>query len=571
MRYEQKRLGWARLWRPRWRGLWACLLLWLNGGLWPLAFAAAPPPLRILPLGDSITEGTPVLGGYREPLYRLLTNAGYRVSFVGTCSNSEMPNLPEPHHEGHACYRIEHLDAGFCAWANAVPDPDVILLLIGVNDFAQNQDPQHAIDRLDHLIWRIVSNRPAARLIVANLILRTDYPDIDPMIQKLFNPFVPGLVARYAAAGSQVSFLDLRPGLLSSDLADGIHPNPGGCCKLATNWFSAITNLVSPLGDARAPSLAHVRPEPDWQRLTVSFSKPVDDAAASPDNYFLSDGLKVIGAALDPVFRREVTLTTTPQIPSHTYVLGVSNVGDLTASHRRIASGASLTFVAAPTAGALNNVPEATNYTLVYSLTIPVRAAFNLAGVPYDVDCHQAVRGFRRVAYYLELQPTNGPLQFAWVSMDAFTDDPGKIGVPAPRTGAFFQRFVTNMNVLSNVRGLAQGAGLAGGYLEFWPSAYRMDNAAGVARASSLLYDWGDQPIPGEYGSLQIHNIPASQTIFAFNHWANAEGGIPDLGIGNSPSSSPDWTRAANAADYSRRLLQVFVLPDNKGQAGARP
>ena len=43
--------------------------------------------LKIMPLGDSITEG-PVGGAYRLPLYNLLTAAGYRVQFVGSQTSS---------------------------------------------------------------------------------------------------------------------------------------------------------------------------------------------------------------------------------------------------------------------------------------------------------------------------------------------------------------------------------------------------------------------------------------------------------------------------------------------------
>ena len=42
---------------------------------------AQTPPIRVMPLGDSITQGT-VPGGYRNKLYQTLTAAGYNVDFV---------------------------------------------------------------------------------------------------------------------------------------------------------------------------------------------------------------------------------------------------------------------------------------------------------------------------------------------------------------------------------------------------------------------------------------------------------------------------------------------------------
>ncbi|HEY4417745.1 MAG TPA: 9-O-acetylesterase, partial [Verrucomicrobiae bacterium] len=141
--------------------------------------------------------------------------------------------------------------------------------------------------------------------------------------------------------------------------------------------------------------------------------------------------------------------------------------------------------------------------------------------------------------------------------------DAGRVGVPVRSSGAFFQQRVTNLNVFSSVRSVTKGVGLAGGYIEFWPTAYNPDNSAHLPNASSLLYDFSDQPSAGDYGSMQVHDLDTAQTIFAFNHWANH---TIDLGIGNGPFGNPDWTMAANAASYSRKILQVFVLPEHHGQ-----
>ncbi len=52
--------------------------------------ASAQPPVRIMPLGDSITKGTDGSVedvGYRRPLYLSLTGAEYNVEFVGSQSD----------------------------------------------------------------------------------------------------------------------------------------------------------------------------------------------------------------------------------------------------------------------------------------------------------------------------------------------------------------------------------------------------------------------------------------------------------------------------------------------------
>ncbi len=201
-------------------------------------------------------------------------------------------------------------------------------------------------------------------------------------------------------------------------------------------------------------------------------------------------------------------------------------------------------------------VPEAKDYQLIYD--------FDLAklgpDVPCDVDNSSTPhRPFDRVAYFLELQRTDGDTQYLYASMDAFTDSLKKIGVPTFRSGTRFQQPVSNLNVFSNVKGIVSGVGLAGGNIEFWPDNYGPGNSGHVPNASAQVYDFGDQPSdPADgYGSMQIHNHDAKQTLFALNHWS--QGNRADLGIGNQPQGQPDWTFAANASSFAAKRLRVFV------------
>jgi sialate O-acetylesterase len=143
--------------------------------------------------------------------------------------------------------------------------------------------------------------------------------------------------------------------------------------------------------------------------------------------------------------------------------------------------------------------------------------------------------------------------------MDAFTDDITKIGVPTTASHAFFQQNLAHLNVYSNVPGIITGEDIAGGNIEFWPNNYAQGNKANVPNASGDAFDFGDvavDPVDG-YGSMQIHNHDAKQTLFAINHWR--EGEHADIGIGNAPTNSPDWTFAANAESYTTKRLRVYV------------
>lgn len=202
------------------------------------------------------------------------------------------------------------------------------------------------------------------------------------------------------------------------------------------------------------------------------------------------------------------------------------------------------------------HVPEAKEYSLVYDLDLTRLGA----SIHYDTDKHQELRQpFDRIAYALELEDENLRTRHLFVSMDAFTDDPAKIGVPTVASGAAFQQNVSNLNVYSNVKGIVNGRNMAGGNIEFWPNNYTQANAANIPGATAERYDGGDQPIEGPdgYGSMQVHNHEARQTLFAINHWR--DGSQSDVGVGNQTTGEPDWTFAKNACSYRTMRLKVLV------------
>ena len=133
-----------------------------------------------------------------------------------------------------------------------------------------------------------------------------------------------------------------------------------------------------------------------------------------------------------------------------------------------------------------------------------------------------------------------------------------QIGVPVKSSGAAFQTRVQNLNVLSNVSGVRTGR-IKEGNIEFWPNNYGGQNKARIPGAANDKYDFGDEKTSPEigYGSMQIHNFGARQTIFAYNNFS--AGGNADIGIGNQPSGNPDWTFSANARNCEKATLYVFV------------
>ena len=535
------------------------LLALLGALLFPLLAAAQTPPTRIMPLGDSITYGASVAGGYRNKLYQTLTAAGYSVDFVGTQTANGVGTLPDSDHEGHSGWNIGQLDANIPGWFGAIADPDVILLHIGTNDFGQNLDTPNAINRLDALITKMATLRPYAHIIVTNLMERNEPQNTT--IQAQFNPYVQARVNAQAALGRRVTFLDMRSAVPLAEMPDQLHPGQAGYDHMADAWLPAIQAVIGTQGDGAPPAIVRAVGNVDRTHVAITFSKPVANSAATVGNFALSGGLTVAAAVLD-ASKRTVTLTTSLQTLAASYTATVNGVVDRTAGALALPANSTVNFNGATPRGYLSNVPESAGYTLAYSLDLPTVANYGAGAVPYAVDNRNGIGPFTRVAYYLELQTAGGDLQYVWASVDAFTTDAGKIGVPTVASGAVFQQGVIGMNVVSNVPGISVGTGLAGN-LEFWPTNYAAANSAGVAGASDTLYDFGDQPAAGNYGSMQLHNTGAGQTVFGLNNWGGTVTAVNlDLGIGSNPApvnNGVDWTFANNAGNYTVKTLQVLV------------
>ena len=91
---------------------------------------------------------------------------------------------------------------------------------------------------------------------------------------------------------------------------------------------------------------------------------------------------------------------------------------------------------------------------------------------------------------------------------------------------------------------------------------------------STTTYDFNDtRSTSGTFGSMQVHNYGASQTLFSLTNWGTAANStnVFGLGIGNNPTAgqSPDYTQSANGTSWDiRRVLHVYVLPGTSDVAG---
>jgi len=201
--------------------------------------------VRVMPLGDSITEGTQVPGGYRIGLWQRLAAAGYRNDFVGSQFNGPAA-LGDHDHEGHPGWRIDQVDASITGWVTATR-PRTVLLHLGTNDVLQNYNLSSAPARLSTLIDHITAAAPEADVFVATIIPLASASQ--ETAGRAFNATIPGIVQTKVNAGRHVHLVDMHAALTTADLIDGIHPTAGGYDKMAAAWFAALRAVPGSIGD----------------------------------------------------------------------------------------------------------------------------------------------------------------------------------------------------------------------------------------------------------------------------------------------------------------------------------
>jgi lysophospholipase L1-like esterase len=201
--------------------------------------SGTPVTLKIMPLGDSITDGFTVEGAYRIKLWSNLVTNGYSVDFVGSLSNGPA-SLGDKNHEGHSGWRIDQIDANINAWMDSYK-PQIVLLHIGTNDIAQNYDLSNAPNRVGTLIDKICAKLPGGGKLYVAKIIPLSTADWNQKVNS-FNLQVAAIVQTKANQGKPVYSVDMYSALTTADLADGVHPNLTGYNKMGDVWFSAIRN-----------------------------------------------------------------------------------------------------------------------------------------------------------------------------------------------------------------------------------------------------------------------------------------------------------------------------------------
>ncbi len=243
-------------------------------------------PMRIMPMGDSITEGfcdtpdhcivpenilvpvtfgangvqacgwstnpeNPGERGYRGFLKDKIAARGLKMEYVG--SIKVVDGLA---HEGHAGWSTDDLD--LCVregdWLEK-GQPNIILLYIGGNDANWDRKPSDIAASLKTLLDDIYKKVPATTEVVVALNMRTRtgtfplYIDSHNLMNTIlddYNKLIPGVVKSLQDENKHVSLVDMTGAIHSDSEFDelGVHPNPAASERMADVWLAKILEII---------------------------------------------------------------------------------------------------------------------------------------------------------------------------------------------------------------------------------------------------------------------------------------------------------------------------------------
>ncbi|WP_440950284.1 DUF3821 domain-containing protein [Methanosphaerula subterraneus] len=229
-------------------GLILCMML--------IGAAGAGTPVKIMPLGDSLTQGSDLTPDqashptYRYWLWNGLVSGGYQIDFVGS-TRSNFTYQFDQDHEGHAGYTTAMILNGnssdpasgnLTTWLSSY-SPDIVMISLGIQDqiagVPLNQTQQNVAQIIDILRYR----NPAVKVLVGTVPPSTVYRQ---NVQTINDGLAAVAAARNTTA-SPVTMVDLTTGYdgVTDNQAGSILPNETGERKIAQRWYGALVPLVS--------------------------------------------------------------------------------------------------------------------------------------------------------------------------------------------------------------------------------------------------------------------------------------------------------------------------------------
>lgn len=245
-----------------------CAAAWMVTGCGlPATSESAFEPLALMCLGDSITDGFWLTGGYRNTLCEQISANGLesQIDFVG-------PNWGgsgyDPQHAGYSGYSIDNIAQedsisgqrtglySFIDYLMETYPADVVFLQIGTNDILSYYDLDHFGDRLELLVDAILETLPADGMLYLATLPCMDATNSTYINAHFFtaesmdatvaqcNTQIRALAEQKQAEGASISLAEVNGVLTKEDLYDGVHPSEEGYQKLGLFWYETLQQYL---------------------------------------------------------------------------------------------------------------------------------------------------------------------------------------------------------------------------------------------------------------------------------------------------------------------------------------
>ena len=318
--------------------------------------------VKILSLGDSITDGYWTSGAYRKYMYHDLEQMGYNIDMVGpkgSNSNTFTYNGQsvsyDDNNAGYSGYAIQEMTtkehrSGILetiqgTWYNgqnmiAAYQPDIVLLQIGTNDILSNYNDS-ITDRLENLVNVILQDLDADSTVFVSTI-----PDIDAYIRAdwlssyginawgstqeekdrlmetvtgcidTYNTSIYNLVLKMQSEGKNVQFADINSVVdYQTDLHDGVHPNEAGYENMGNYWAGLLNDFFQSKGTDPKPVTTTTTTQP---AVTTTTTTTTTKATTKP--------ITTTSTAKTTTTTKATTTTTAATVPAGATAIHLTDV-----------------------------------------------------------------------------------------------------------------------------------------------------------------------------------------------------------------------------------------------------
>ena len=318
--------------------------------------------VKILSLGDSITDGYWTSGAYRKYMYHDLEQMGYNIDMVGpkggnsnTFTYNGQSVSYDDNNAGYSGYAIqemttkEHrsgiLETIQATWYNgqnmiAAYQPDIVLLQIGTNDILSNYN-DGITDRLENLVNVILQDLDADSTVFVSTIpdidayTRADWlgsyginawgstqEEKDQLMETVtgcidtYNTSIYNLVLKMQSEGKNVQFADINSVVdYQTDLHDGVHPNEAGYENMGNYWAELLNDFFQNHGTNPKPVTTTTTTQP---AVTTTTTTTTTKATTKP--------ITTTSTAKTTTTTKATTTTTAATVPAGATAIHLTDV-----------------------------------------------------------------------------------------------------------------------------------------------------------------------------------------------------------------------------------------------------